>query len=153
MSGALGFINYVTKAFTWVSSNDPLPVTLVASTDTDPVVVAGANGTGAATPANPLPVNAPGSGGASVPYADQQVVTASAVALTTQALSNGVTIKAKSTNLGKVFVGGAAVTATDDGTGNGFALMAGEAISLPVSTTAGIYIIGTLNDVVYVMGS
>ncbi len=95
----------------------------------------------------------PGSGGASAPYADQQVVTASAVALTTRVLSNGVTIKAKSTNVGKVFVGAAGVTATDDGSGNGFALSPGEAVSIPVSTTAGVFIIGTLNDIVYVIGS
>lgn len=94
-----------------------------------------------------------GTGGASVPYADQQIVTATAAALATQALSNGFVIKAKSTNAGKVFVGGSGVTATDDGTGNGFSLNAGEAISLPVNTTAGIYIIGTANDVVYVIGS
>lgn len=57
MSGALVFIDYTTKGSRWVSSNDPLPVTLVASTDTDPVVIAGVNGTGAATAANPLPVS------------------------------------------------------------------------------------------------
>lgn len=95
---------------------------------------------------------APG-GGAAAPYADQQVMTAAAAALTTRALSNGVTIKAKTTNVGKVFVGASGVTATDDGTGNGFALLPGEAISLPVSTTAGIFVIGTLNDIVYVIGS
>ena len=153
MSGALVFVDYTTKGSRWVSSNDPLPVTLVASTDTDPVVIAGANGTGAATPANPLPVNAPGSGGAATIYADQQVVTASAVALTTQALTNGITIRAKETNAGPVFIGGASVTATNDGTGNGFALLAGSSQSYPISTTAGIYIIGTANDIVYVTGS
>jgi len=104
-------------------------------------------------------INADGSvasftgGGAAAPYADQQVVTATATALTTRALSNGVTIKARSTNAGQVFIGAAGVTATNDGTGNGFALLAGEAISIPVSTTAGIFIIGTANDIVYVMGS
>ena len=102
---------------------------------------------------NGQPLNPGGSGGASAPYADQQVVTASAAALATQALSNGVTIKAKSTNVGKVFVGGAGVTATDDGTGNGFALNPGDAVSIPVSTTAGVFVIGTLNDIVYVIGS
>jgi hypothetical protein len=103
--------------------------------------------------AKPLPVTAAGSGGSAAPYADQQVVTASAVALATQAVTNGVSIKAKSTNTGSVVVGAAGVTATDDGSGNGFALRPGEAISLPVSTTAGIFIIGTLNDIVYVIGS
>lgn len=94
-----------------------------------------------------------GSSGVSAPYADQQVVTAAAAALATRALVNGVSIKAKSTNAGKVFVGASGVTATDDGTGNGFALNPGDAISLPVNTTAGIFVIGTLNDVVYVIGS
>lgn len=94
-----------------------------------------------------------GAGGAAAPYADQQVVTASAVALTTRALLNGIVIKAKTTNVGRVFVGAAGVTTTDDGTGNGFALLPGEAISLPATTTAGVFIIGTLNDIVYVIGS
>lgn len=90
---------------------------------------------------------------ATAPYADQQVVTATAAALATQALSNGVTIRAKSTNAGKVFVGGSGVTTTDDGTGNGFALNPGDAVSIPVSTTAGVFVIGTLNDIIYVIGS
>lgn len=104
-------------------------------------------------------INADGSvasfagGGATAPYADQQVVTASAVALTTQALKTGVLIRAKSTNAGPVFVGAAGVTTTNDGTGNGFALAAGESVSIPANTTAGIFIIGTLNDIVYVIGS
>jgi len=111
--------------------------------------------TGAAfgTVANPFIVDDVSGGGASTIYSDQQVVTASAVALTTQALKNGVTIKAKSTNAGAVFVGASGVTVTNDGTGNGFALLPGEAISFPVSTTAGIYVIGTLNDIVYVTGA
>lgn len=119
----------------------PLPTTNTVVDET--VAIINANGSVASF----------GGSGATAPYADQQVVTASAVALATQALTNGVAIRAKSTNAGKVFVGAAGVTATDDGTGNGFALQAGDSISLPVSTTAGIYIIGTLNDVVYVIGS
>lgn len=94
-----------------------------------------------------------GAGGVATIYADQQVVTASAVALTTQALTNGVSIKAKSSNAGAVFVGAAGVTATDDGTGNGFSLRPGEAVNLPITSTAGIFVIGTLNDVIYVIGN
>lgn len=94
-----------------------------------------------------------GAGGAAAPYADQQVVTATAAALATRTLVNGVTIKAKNTNAGKVFVGATGVTATDDGTGNGFALNPGEAVSLPATTTAGIFVIGTANDIVYVIGN
>jgi hypothetical protein len=119
----------------------PLPTTNTVVDNT--VAIINANGTVASFTG----------GGAAAPYADQQVVTASAVALTTQALSNGVLIRAKPTNAGTVFVGGAGVTATNDGTGNGFALAPGEAVNLPVNTTAGIFIIGTLNDVVYVIGS
>ena len=94
-----------------------------------------------------------GAGGVATIYAVQQVVTASAVALTTQALTNGVSIKAKSSNAGAVFVGAAGVTATDDGTGNGFSLRPGEAVNLPITSTAGIFVIGTLNDVIYVIGN
>lgn len=86
-------------------------------------------------------------------YADQQVVTASAAALTAQALTNGLTLRAKSTNVGAVFVGAAGVTATDTGSGNGFALLPGAAISLPVSNASAVYIIGTANDIVYVIGA
>jgi hypothetical protein len=86
-------------------------------------------------------------------YADQQVVTASAANLTARALKNGLTIKAKNTNAGAVFVGGPTVTATNDGTGNGFSLLPGEALSISVSNANAVHIIGTLNDVVYVMGN
>ncbi len=86
-------------------------------------------------------------------YSDQQVVTASAVALTARALVNGLVLRAKSSNAGAVFVGAAGVTATDDGTGNGFSLPPGAAISLPVSNASAVFIIGTLNDVVYVTGN
>lgn len=123
----------------------PLPASNTAVDNT--VSIINANGTVASFAASG------GSGGAVAPYADQQVVTASAVALATQALQNGVTIKAKTTNVGRVFVGAAGVTATDDGSGNGFAILPGEAISIPVTTTAGVFVIGTLNDIVYVIGS
>lgn len=86
-------------------------------------------------------------------YSDQQAVTASAVALTTQAFVNGFVLKAKSTNTGNVFVGGSDVNTTDDGSGNGYRLLPGESISYGVSTTAGVFIIGTASDVVYVTGS
>jgi hypothetical protein len=87
-------------------------------------------------------------------YADQQVVTASAVALAASGqLKSGLVIKAKSSNAGKVFIGGASVTATDDGTGNGFALNPGETLTLPINLAAAAYVIGTANDIVYVVGA
>lgn len=87
-------------------------------------------------------------------YADQQVVTASAVALAAGGqIGSGVTIRAKDTNVGKVFIGGSTVTATDDGTGNGWALPAGASLSLPVNLVQAAFIIGTAGDVVYVIGA
>lgn len=97
-------------------------------------------------------VSTPGGVAASL-YADQQVVTASAVALTAQALINGLAIRAKASNVGSVFVGGANVTATDDGTGNGFALPPNATLSLPVGNASAVFIIGTAGDVVYVTGN
>lgn len=87
-------------------------------------------------------------------YADQQAVTASAVALAASGqVAEAVIIKARSANAGKVFIGGASVTTTDDGTGNGFALGPGEALTLPLNLAQGAYIIGTAGDVVYVIGA
>jgi hypothetical protein len=86
-------------------------------------------------------------------FAFQQAVTASAVVLANRTCLNGFVIKAKATNSGKVFVGGSGVTTTDDGTGNGFALAAGESVSIGANSTSLFYIIGTASDVVYVMGN
>lgn len=113
----------------------------------------------AVSDAYPLPTKVAGgsaanpNGNPSTIYADQQVVTASAAALTAQALVNGIAITAKSTNTGKVFVGGAAVTTTDDGTGNGYPLSAGQSVTLSVSNASAIYIVGTLNDIIYLVGN
>ena len=93
-------------------------------------------------------------GFASDVYADQQAVTASAVALAASGqVAEAVVIKARAENAGKVFIGGSTVTTTDDGTGNGFALQPGEALTLPLNLAQGAYIIGTANDVVYVIGA
>jgi hypothetical protein len=83
----------------------------------------------------------------------QYKVTASAVALPSQSFNNGLVLKAKSANVGKVFLGGSAVTTTDDGTGTGFALAAGESVSIGVTDAASIYVIGTANDVLYILGN
>jgi hypothetical protein len=83
----------------------------------------------------------------------QKAVTASAAALTTKHFANGFVIKAKSTNAGKVWVGGSDITNTDDGTGTGFALAAGDSLSIALDDSSILYIIGTANDVVYVLGN
>jgi hypothetical protein len=97
------------------------------------------------------------SGAASLPSsfgAGQLKLNGSAQNMATLALVNGVIIKAKSSNAGKVFVGTSnAVTTTDDGTGNGYALAAGEAISIAVNNLNLVYVIGTNNDVVYYTGN
>jgi len=87
-------------------------------------------------------------------YADQQVVTASAVALAVSGqLVSGCVIRAAPANAGKVFVGGSTVTATDTGAGNGFALDPGASVTLPVNLAQSAHIIGTANDIVYVIGA
>lgn len=87
-------------------------------------------------------------------YTAQKAVTASPAALTSQALTNGLVIKAKSTNSGIVFVGGATVNTTYDGTGNGYPLEAGEAVSFGVTNANALYVIGTVvGDVISVAGN
>ena len=104
------------------------------------------------TTGNPIKTS-PASANPAAIYTDQQAVTASAVALTSQALTNGLVIKAKDTNAGNVFVGGATVNTTDDGSGNGYRLKPGESIAFGVTNANAIYIIGTASDVVYVAGN
>ena len=87
-------------------------------------------------------------------YTDQQIVTASAVALAAAGqLGTGAVIRASPSNAGKVFLGGSNVTTTDDGTGNGFALEAGASVELPLNLIDGLFVRGTLNDIIYVIGA
>ncbi len=76
-----------------------------------------------------------------------------AVPLPNQRLTNGVVIKAKSTNVGSGFVGGAGVTTADDGTGAGYRLMPGEAWSIAVQVASSLWINGTAGDVYYFTGN
>jgi hypothetical protein len=110
-----------------------------------PVVVVGSSG-------GSDPTTNPNNNPATI-YTDQQAVTASAVALTAQSLANGVVLTAKSTNTGPIFIGGASVTTTDDGSGTGYKLLAGQSISFGVTNTNVIYIIGTASDVLYIAGN
>ena len=81
-------------------------------------------------------------------YSAQQTVTASATALSSQALSNGIVIKARSTNTGTTYVGPSSLT-----TANGYALLPGESISYGVTNANAVWIVGTASDVVYVTGN
>jgi hypothetical protein len=102
------------------------------------------------TAAAPLPTSTPTP---SVAVAGQYRLTASAAPIGSAALVNGVVVKAKSANAGSVWVGGAGVTTTDDGTGAGYKLSPGEAASFAVSNIGAIYAIGTANDVLYFEGN
>lgn len=80
-------------------------------------------------------------------------VTNTAIVLGSGALVNGVVVKAKSTNTGPVFVGPTGVTTLDDGTGNGYALAPGEAISFACADLSEIFINGTAPNAVYFAGN
>ena len=80
-------------------------------------------------------------------------VTNTAVCLPSNALVNGLIVKAKTTNAGNGFVGPSGVTTTDDGTGNGYRIVPGEAWSGAVSNSSGVCVNGTANDVFYYTGN
>ena len=65
-------------------------------------------------------------------------------------LVNGVILRAKSTNAGKIFMGiSSSVNTTDDGTGNGYAIAPGEAMSVSISNSNLIWVAGIIGDVLY----
>ena len=80
-------------------------------------------------------------------------VTATAVQLASNVLTNGVIISAYSTNTAPITIGGSTVTNTADGTGNGTILEPGASISFAVTNTNVLYINGTANDFVSFAGS
>lgn len=88
---------------------------------------------------NPLPVT--GSFSAAVPstiISGQQTLTTSAAALPSNTLQNGATLLALPTNTGTVYFGPSGVTIS-----TGTPLTAGQSVSLAISNTSAIYIIGT----------
>ena len=89
----------------------------------------------------------------SAPIVGQVVMTGSAVQLASNVLQNGVTILAYQQNPGKVFVGGSGVTTTDTGSGNGYGLTAGQAVSFAVSNTNALYVIGPSGTFIYFAGN
>lgn len=122
----------------------------VLASITAPVGVEGQDGATKASTANPVPVVTP------IPASAvlfQYKVTAAAVQMAANVLVNGLALKAKNTNAGPVFIGGAGVTATNDGTGNSFALYPGDTLSLAISNSNVLYAIGTANDVLYFAGN
>ena len=90
----------------------------------------------------------------SAPFIGQSKVaaTGTAVQLAANSLTNGVIVTAKSTNTAAMTVGGASVTNTVDGTGNGYVLEAGASISCAVDNTNRIYFNGTAGDIISFIG-
>jgi hypothetical protein len=104
----------------------------------------------------PVTAGAPLPGATPAPaavVAGQKTVSASAAALGSAALVNGVVVKARITNAGPVWVGGPAVSTADNGAGAGYKLLPGEAASFAVSNINAIFIVGTAGDVVYFEGN
>lgn len=87
------------------------------------------------------------------PLNGQTKMTGSAVQLGSNILLNGVIVTAKSTNAAPIVIGGSGVTATVDGTGNGYILEAGASVSWAVTNTNVLYAIGTSADVLSFAGS
>ncbi len=79
------------------------------------------------------------------------LVTNTAVQLPSHALVNGIVVKAKSTNAAQSttsgMVGPVGVTNVFDGTGNGYPLAPGEAMSVAIPNTNLVYVNGTAGDV------
>lgn len=70
-------------------------------------------------------------------------VTAVQLTATSRETPRGITVKADSTNAGKVYVGGAGVTARTADATNGFELTAGESKHLPVDNATKVYAIAS----------
>jgi hypothetical protein len=83
----------------------------------------------------------------------QVKMTGSAVQLPSNALVNGLVCTAKGANAASVEFGGAGVTATVDGTGNGYIVPAGGSISAGITNSNVLYAIGTNNDVISCNGN
>lgn len=80
-------------------------------------------------------------------------VTNTAVQLATNTLTRGVAIKANPTNTAAITIGASSVTATADGTGNGFILKPGDAATFTVSNSNVLWINGTANDYISFEGN
>lgn len=99
-----------------------------------------------------------GSGGGSLPASidTNQVivaVTGTAVQFPSNALVNGVIITAHGANAASVVLGGATITNTLTGSGNGAELIAGSSVFTAVSNTNVLYLNGTAGDWVSFIGN
>jgi len=99
------------------------------------------------TQAVTTPLAAPVTGQVSI------ATTGTALALGSGALVNGIVIKANTANAATILVGGSGVTNVSTGTGNGYPLAPGEAISIASSNLSQVYINGTAADFVSYAGN
>lgn len=82
-------------------------------------------------------------------YSGQQTCNVTAAALPSQALVNGVVVKALKTNTATAFIGASGVS-----TSNGYPLVAGESISYAVSNLSSVFLIcQNATDVVAITGN
>lgn len=103
--------------------------------------------------ASPMFVNT-GGGIPSAAVITQVKLTGVAQQLPALAVANSIDVWGKETNTGKFWVGTSnAVTATDDGTGNGAGYLPGFGDTFRISNSNELWVIGTANDVVYIAGS
>ena len=101
---------------------------------------------------NPLPM-ASANPSAVVSFQIKIAVTNTAQQLPSNALVNGAVVKAKTTNAANGWIGSSTVNSTDDGTGTGYRLLPGEAGSFAATNSNALWVIGTANDVYYVIGN
>jgi hypothetical protein len=73
--------------------------------------------------------------------------------LPSNALVNGVVVKAAATNTGPILIGGSTVSAATDGTGGGYPIAPGEAMSFAVANTSALYLMSTPAGVAYFGGN
>lgn len=78
-------------------------------------------------------------GGIATIYSGQQTATASAAALPSQALANGIVVTAKIANTGTIYIGPSGVTSS-----TGYPLVAGQSISYAVANVSSIYILDSV---------
>jgi hypothetical protein len=93
------------------------------------------------------PVGAPQTGQKAI------AVTGTSVALGSGALQNGVVVKANSANTNVILIGPTGVSRTLDGTGNGYPLAAGEAISVAAANLSQVLLNGAAGDFVSFAGN
>lgn len=73
--------------------------------------------------------------------------------LPANALVNGIVIKAAATNTAPILIGGATVTTATDGTGAGYPIAPGEAMSFAVANASALYLISSAAGVAYFGGN